>query len=75
VLKDNTGAVLANKALTFFRLYDPITGNLVVSKTGISTNGSGIVAFSDGAVVAGTTYKCDWLTAEGHYRMPSAAAT
>lgn len=75
VLKNNTGTVLASKALTYFRLYDPATGNLVVSKAGLSTNGSGVVSFSDGAVAAGTTYKCDWLTSEGHYRMPSAEAT
>jgi hypothetical protein len=74
-LKNNTGTVLASKALTYFRLYDPTTGNLVVSKAGLSTNGSGIVSFSDGALVAGTTYKADWLVAgTGERRMPSKAA-
>lgn len=73
-LKNNTGTVLANKALMYYRLYDPATGALVVSKGSLSTNSSGVVSFSDSALIAGTVYKSDWLTAEGHYRMPSKAA-
>lgn len=75
VLKDNAGTVLASLALTHITLYDATSGALIVRKTGLSTNGSGVVSFTDAAVVAGTTYRCDWRTAAGHYRMPAKAAT
>ena len=75
ILKDNTGAPIVSQALTHFTLYDNTTGALIVRRTGLSTNSSGIVSFSDGALLAGTTYKADWLTSAGHYRMPSKAAT
>lgn len=75
ILKDNTGAPIASTALTHFTLYDNTSGSMVVRKTGLSTNSSGIVSFSDGTLTAGTTYRADWLTAAGHYRMPAKAAT
>lgn len=75
VLKDNTGALVALQTLTHFTLYDNTTGALIVRKTGLSTNSAGVVSFSDGALLAGTTYRADWLTAAGHYRMPAKAAT
>ena len=74
VLKDYAGNVLANTALNFVRFYNDTTGALVLNKTGVSTNGSGIVTFSDVALVAGTTYRVDWETAAGSRRMPRKAA-
>lgn len=74
VLKDYAGNVLASTALSFVRFYNDTTGALVLSKTGVSTNGSGIVTFSDAALVAGTTYRVDWETAAGSRRMPRKAA-
>lgn len=74
VLKDYAGNVLANTALNFMRLYNDTTGALVLNKTGVSTNGSGIVTFSDAALVSGTTYRVDWETAAGSRRMPRKAA-
>lgn len=74
-LKDWTGTVQANTALTFYRLYNPSTGALVVSRTDLSTDGSGVVTFTDGSVMPGTTYASDWLTAGGARRMPTKAAT
>lgn len=73
-LKDWTGTVQAGVALTWFRLYNPSTGALVVEKTGLSTNGSGVVSFSDSAITAATSYAADWLTATGARRMPIKAA-
>lgn len=73
-LKDNTGTILASLALTHYTLYDNTTGALVVRKTGLSTDVSGIVSFTDAALVSGTSYKSDWLTTTGHYRMPTKAA-
>lgn len=75
VLKDYAGNVLANTALNFVRFYNDTTGALVLNKTGVSTNGSGIVTFSDAALVAGTTYRVDWETTAGSRRMPRKAAT
>ena len=74
VLKDYAGNVLANTALNFVRFYNDTTGALVLNKTGVSTNGSGIVSFSDAALVAGTTYRVDWETAAGSRRMPRKAS-
>jgi len=74
VLKDWTGAVQASTALTYYRLYNPTTGALVVSRTGLSTDSAGIVSFTDAALTAGTSYASDWLTASGARRMPVKAA-
>lgn len=74
VLKDYAGNVLANTALNFVRFYNDTTGALVLNRTGVSTNGSGIVTFSDAALVSGTTYRVDWETAAGSRRMPRKAA-
>ena len=76
VLKDNMGVVRASKALTYVRLYDPNTGNLVLSQTGISTNGSGIFTLSSPSIATGTAYTVDWLeTVAGNRRMPLKVAT
>ena len=74
VLKDYAGNVLANTALNFVRFYNDTTGALVLNKTGVTTNGSGIVTFSDASLVAGVTYRVDWETAAGSRRMPRKAA-
>ena len=74
VLKDYAGNILASVSLNFVRFYSDTTGALVLNKTGVSTNGSGIVTFSDAALVAGTTYRVDWETTAGSRRMPRKAA-
>ena len=74
VLKDYAGNVLVNAPLNFVRFYNDTTGALVLNKTGVTTNASGIVTFSDAALVAGTTYRVDWETAAGSRRMPRKAA-
>lgn len=74
VLKDYAGNVLVNAPLNFVRLYNDTTGALVLNKTGVSTNASGIVTFSDAALVSGTTYRVDWETSAGSRRMPRKAA-
>ena len=75
VLKDYAGNVLASVSLNYVRFYNDTTGTLVLNKTGVSTNASGIVTFSDAALVAGTTYRVDWETATGSRRMPRKAAS
>lgn len=74
VLKDYAGNVLASVSLNYVRFYNDTTGALVLNKTGVSTNASGIVTFSDSALVSGTIYRVDWETATGSRRMPRKAA-
>lgn len=74
VLRDYAGNVLANTSLNFVCIYNDTTGALVVRKTGLVTNFSGVFAFSDPVLVAGTTYRVDWETATGTRRMPRKAA-
>ena len=75
VLRDNTGAVVASKGLNFVALYNDTTGALVVRKTGLSTNGSGVFSFADAALTPGQVYRVDWEDADGRRRMPRKAAT
>lgn len=74
ILRDEFGQILASLAMSYYRLYNVSTGALVVSKTGLSTDSLGKVSFSDAALTAATPYKSDWLSAAGHYRMPTRAA-
>lgn len=75
-LKTNNGTLQASLALDWVRLYNVTTGALVVTKTGISTNGAGVFTVTDAALTVGQTYKADWkITTTGETRMPSKAAT
>lgn len=74
-LKTNNGTLQASLALDWVRLYNVTTGALVVTKTGISTNSSGVFTVTDAALTVGQTYKADWrITTTGETRMPSKAA-
>jgi hypothetical protein len=75
VLKRNNGTLAASVALTYVRFYSTSTGALVLTKTGLSTNGSGVFTTTDAALVSGTTYGIDWEEAGGQRRMPRKAAT
>ena len=55
-LKNNTGTILASVVNIVANIYNPSTGALVVRKTGLSSNGSGIVTISDVLLVPGTSY-------------------
>jgi hypothetical protein len=69
------GAVLANTALNYFRLYNPNTGALVLNRTNLSTDSNGRVTCVDAAITAGIEYRSDWLAATGECRMSKKAAT
>lgn len=75
VLKRNNGTVAASVSLSYVRFYNISTGALVLTKTGLSTNGSGVFTTTDAALVPGTTYAIDWEEAGGQRRMPRKAAT
>ena len=56
VLKNNTGTVLASTSGIIANVYDLSTGALVVRKTGLTSDGSGVVTFSDVSLSNGTEY-------------------
>lgn len=56
VLKNNTGTILASVSGVVANIYHSTTGALVVRKTGLSSNGSGIVTISDALLIPGTSY-------------------
>ena len=76
VLKNNTGTILASVSGIVANIYHPTTGTLVVRKTGLSSNGSGIVTIRDVLLDAGTTYAYELdlsATSQGR-RLPTAVA-
>lgn len=75
---NNVGGTItlaASVAVTTFDLYSNTTGALVVRKTGLSTNASGVVSFVDPLVLPGTSYRADFVLANGTRIMPVKAAT
>lgn len=56
VMKNNTGVVLANASGIIANVYSLIDGSMVARKTGLTSNSSGVVSFSDVAIAASVTY-------------------
>lgn len=73
-LRTNNGTLLANTALSYVAVYNVSTGELVVRRTGLSTNALGVFSFSDPTIFAGVQYRVDWETVAGQRRMPIATA-
>ena len=57
VLKNNTGTVLASQTGITTHIYAVSSGDKVVTLTGQTTNGSGVMTLSDALIVAGTQYR------------------
>lgn len=74
-LKNNAGTVLANEVGVTAYVYSVATGAPVVSKTGLTTNASGILVFTDAAIAAGTTYRVVIVLGSGAEGMDKVAAT
>jgi hypothetical protein len=74
-LKRNNGTVAASSALTWVGVRDAATGANVLVKTGVSTDGSGVFAFSDPALSIGASYAVQWLEASGQRGQATATAT
>lgn len=74
VLRNNTGTALVNESGVVVNVYNSTTGALVVRKTGLTSNASGIVTVSDGAIVAGTSYAYEVVLAANGRRLPVVAA-
>ena len=73
VLKNNSGTVLASETGVACNVYNASTGALVVRKTGLTSDASGIVSVTDAAMAAGTTYSYE-IVLTGARRLPVAAA-
>ena len=56
-LKNNTGTLLANESGITVYVYSVVDGSLVVTKTGQTTNASGVMTVSDAAIVSATQYR------------------
>lgn len=76
VLKNNTGTTLAWVSGIVANIYHPTTGALVVRKTGLTSDGSGIVTISDVLLSAGTTYayELDLSASSQGRRLPTGVA-
>ena len=55
-LKNNTGQLLINETGITADVYNPVNGVLVVRKTGLTSDGSGVVTFSDALMSPVTGY-------------------
>ena len=55
-LKNNTGTILASTGSIIANVYNLSNGALVLRKTGLTSNGSGVVTFSDVLLSAATEY-------------------
>lgn len=73
-LKNNTRTVLASETSVTLNIYNATTGVLVVQKTSVTTNASGIATVSDPLIVAGTTYAYEPVMTGGRRRLPLALA-
>jgi len=56
-LKNNTGTVLASETNVTAYIYNPTTGDLIVKKTGQTTNSSGVMTIGDSLIIVGTLYR------------------
>lgn len=74
-IKNNTGTVRASLSGWTVNVYDATTGALVVQKTGLSTDASGVLTITDELIVPTTTYSYEPVHATYGRRLPTASAT
>jgi len=73
VLKNNTGTILSGETGVVCNVYNVSTGALVLRKTGLSSDGNGLVSVTDITLVAGTSYSYEIVLAGGR-RLPTVVA-
>lgn len=69
-MTNNTGTVLASISGWTVNVYNASTGALVVQKTGLSTDASGVISFTDAAITGGT-YSYEPVHATYGRRLPT----
>jgi hypothetical protein len=72
-LKNNTGTLLSSQSSITVYVYT-LAGALVTTKTGQSTDGSGIISFTDSAMTASTMYRAVIVMSGGAEGMIKATA-
>jgi len=73
-LKNNTGTVLASESAATAHVYS-LAGVWLTTKVGMTTNGSGVMTFTDPALEAGTTYRVVVVLASSAEGMVNVEAT
>jgi hypothetical protein len=73
-MKNNTGTLLANETGITVHVYQ-VGGGFVVTKTGETTDASGVMTLSDAALSTGTTYRLIYVLASGAEGMEKKVAT
>lgn len=73
-MKNNEGTVLSGEVGVIANIYNPTTGALVLHKTGLTSDGNGVVVISDPVLSAGTTYAYEIVLAANGRRLPVATA-
>ena len=74
-LKNNTGTVLAGETGITVNIYHATTGALIVQKTGLTSNASGVIVITDALLVAGTSYAYEPVLSGSRRRLPVVAAS
>lgn len=72
-LKNNTGTLLSSESGATVHVY-ATSGALVVTKTGQTTNGSGVMTVSDASLAAATSYRLIIVLASGAEGLATATA-
>jgi hypothetical protein len=73
--KNNTGTVMAGETGVIVYIWDATTGALVLKKTGVTLDASGIATITDVLLISGTSYVYDVKLTSGARRCnPKAAA-
>lgn len=74
-LKNNTGTLLASETGVVVNVYNALTGTLVLQKTGLTSDGSGVVTFVDASLSATTSYAYEVVLTGGRRRLPLVITT
>lgn len=75
VLARNNGSLVSGVTLAWLTFLNDATGAVVLTKTGVAVNGSGVFSIADPALVAGTTYSVMWKETTGQRGHGWAVAT
>lgn len=74
-IKNYSGTIRASETGWIANVYNTTTGALVVRKTGLSTDASGIITFNDAAMATGTSYRVDFDDGAGNFGSKEYTAT
>lgn len=73
--KNNTGTVMANETGAEVYIWNSTTGALVLKKTGVTLDASGVATVTDVSIAPGTSYLYEVVLSGGRRRLNPKAAT